>query len=147
MKKKWLWVVIFVYIAFIFSNSLQAGESSGSFSASITTFILNVLSNFHITFDFDSFHHFIRKLAHFSEYGILGILVMIAIFKAPLIENTKLNYVLFWIIPPTIDESIQHFIPGRYGAISDVLLDMSGFFCLSLLVYLIHKLNNKKVKA
>lgn len=144
MKKKWLWIVIFVYIAFIFSNSLQAGTSSGSFSASITTWILNFISNFNLSFDFDTFHHFIRKLAHFSEYAILGVLVMIASKKQPLIKNFKLNYLIFCILPPSIDETIQHFVPGRYGTIKDVLLDISGFLCASIIVYFIIKLNNKK---
>lgn len=136
-----------MYIAFIFSNSLQAGESSGSFSASITTWILSLLSNFNISFAFDSFHHFIRKLAHFSEYAILGVLFMIASNKQPLFKNFKLSYLIFCILPPSIDETIQYFVPGRYGTIKDVLLDISGFLCASIIIYLINKLNNKKEVA
>lgn len=145
-KNKWIWILIFLYIGFIWSNSLQPGTDSGSLSKNITQMILDVLSYINISFDFDTFHHFIRKLAHFTEYAILGNLVMIALKKEPLIKNIQLNYVLFLVLPAALDETIQHFIPGRYGAISDVCIDMSGFLFGSLLVYLIYKLTHKQVK-
>lgn len=144
LKNKWIWILIFLYIGFIWSNSLQPSTDSGSLSKNITQMILDVLSYINVSFDFDAFHHFIRKLAHFSEYAILGNLVMLALHREPLLKNIQLNYVLFLILPASIDESIQHFIPGRYGAITDVLIDMSGFLFGSLLVYVIVKLINSK---
>lgn len=144
LKNKWIWILIFLYIGFIWSNSLQPGTDSGSLSKNITQMILDVLSYINVSFDFDAFHHFIRKLAHFSEYAILGNLVILALHREPLLKNIQLNYVLFLILPASIDESIQHFIPGRYGAITDVLIDMSGFLFGSLLVYVIVKLINSK---
>lgn len=144
LKNKWIWILIFLYIGFIWSNSLQPGADSGSLSKNITQMILDVLSYINVSFDFDAFHHFIRKLAHFSEYAILGNLVMLALHSKPLLKTIQLNYVLFLILPASIDESIQHFIPGRYGAITDVLIDMSGFLFGSLLVYVIVKLINSK---
>lgn len=144
LKNKWIWILIFLYIGFIWSNSLQPGTDSGSLSKNITQMILDVLSYINVSFDFDAFHHFIRKLAHFSEYAILGNLVMLALHSKPLLKTIQLNYVLFLILPASIDESIQHFIPGRYGAITDVLIDMSGFLFGSLLVYVIVKLINSK---
>lgn len=134
LKKKWLWIVVFAYIGFIFFNSLQVGESSGNFSKEIALFLMNT---FHVTIDFDSFHHFIRKLAHFSEYFILALLVTGAIHVSPLFQNKKMNLLVFWILPPSVDETIQHFVPGRNGAFSDVLLDMSGFFVGFCILYLI----------
>lgn len=144
LKNKWIWILIFLYIGFIWSNSLQPSTDSGSLSKNITQMILDVLSYINVSFDFDAFHHFIRKLAHFSEYAILGNLVMLALHSKPLLKTIQLNYVLFLILPASIDESIQHFIPGRYGAITDVLIDMSGFLFGSLLVYVIVKLINSK---
>lgn len=134
MKKRWLWLVVFVYIGFIFSNSLQAGESSGNLSAEIAMFLMNT---FHITLDFNAFHHFIRKLAHFSEYFVLGLLVTKAVHTSCLFPNRPLNLLVFWILTPSIDETIQYFVPGRTAAITDVLLDMSGFFSAFLLLYLL----------
>lgn len=136
MKKKWLWILVFVYIGFIFSNSLQVGESSSSFSSEIAQMIMDL---FHISLDFDLFHHFIRKLAHFSEYFILGILVNCADHMSCLWKNKKQDLLFFGILPPVIDETIQYFVPGRNGAFTDVMIDMSGFYCASLLFYLIFK--------
>ena len=43
------------------------------------------------------------------------------------------------MIVPLIDESIQHFVAGRYGALSDSGIDLCGFLCAVLLYHLIAK--------
>ncbi len=139
MKKKWMWIIVILYIGFIFSNSLQVGETSGNLSKGITLTILNFFHTIGIQIPFNTFHHFIRKLAHFLEYFGLGLLVVFAIAKQPLIKSKTINYFTFWIIPPSIDETIQHFIPGRYGCITDVLIDMSGFLVATIILTCILK--------
>lgn len=139
-NKKYVWIIVFLYILFIFSNSLQIGETSSAISGGLTQFLLSILHSFGWNIPFDTFHHFIRKLAHFSEYAGLGILVVYALRTAPLLTNLKLNYALFWILLPSMDETIQHFVPNRYGCIKDVLIDMSGFLCATLIyLFIIHK--------
>lgn len=139
-NKKYVWIIVFLYILFIFSNSLQIGETSSAISGGLTQFLLSILHSFGWNIPFDTFHHFIRKLAHFSEYAGLGILVNYALRTAPLFKNLKFNYALFWILPPSMDETIQHFVPNRYGCIQDVLIDMSGFLCATLIyLFIIHK--------
>lgn len=144
MKKKWMWIIVILYIGFIFSNSLQVGETSGDLSKGITLTILNCLHHIGITIPFNTFHHFIRKLAHFSEYFVLGLLVVFAIAKQPLLQNKTINYLTFWIIPPSLDESIQHFVPGRYGCLTDVFIDMSGFLVATILLTCILKSKHAK---
>lgn len=144
---KWMWFLIFLYIVFIWSNSLQPGDSSGSLSQSITQILLRMLSYVNISFEFEPFHHFIRKLAHFSEYAILGNLVMMALYKEPLLKNKTVNYVLFLLFPASLDEGIQHFVPGRYGTIYDVFIDLSGFLFGSFVIYIFYKLTHKKATS
>lgn len=143
MKKKYIWLLIFLYILFIFSNSLQVGSTSSSISGGFTTTLLSLLKYIGIQIEYATLHHFIRKAAHFIEYAVLGILVFIAIHIEPLLQNQTLNFILFWILPASLDETIQVFVPDRNGCITDVLLDMSGFLTGSLLIYLIHMLVKK----
>jgi VanZ family protein len=143
MKKKYIWLLIFLYILFIFSNSLQVGSTSSSISGGFTTTLLSLLKYIGIQIEYATLHHFIRKTAHFIEYAVLGILVFIAINIEPLLQNQTLNFILFWILPASLDETIQVFVPDRNGCITDVLLDMSGFLTGSLLIYLIHMLVKK----
>lgn len=137
MKKKWIWILVILYILFIFSNSLQNGNSSGNLSAEITHYVMKLIQSRNIIIPFDLLHHFIRKLAHFSEYWILGVLTVIALHHKPLFHPSFLNFILFLIAPPCMDEGIQHFVPGRYGCFSDVCIDMSGFLCGALFLYII----------
>lgn len=143
MKKKYIWLLIFLYILFIFSNSLQVGSTSSSISGGFTTTLSSLLKYIGIQIEYATLHHFIRKTAHFIEYAVLGILVFIAIHIEPLLQNQTLNFILFWILPASLDETIQVFVPDRNGCITDVLLDMSGFLTGSILIYLIHMLVKK----
>ena len=83
--------------------------------------------------DFDKLHHFIRKLAHFMEYFVLAILVLWATKDTPLFSNRLLTILLFMVLVPIIDETIQIFVPGRVGAIQDCIIDMCGYLtCIML---------------
>lgn len=147
MKRKYFWILIFLYILFIFSNSLTVGVKSSSISGGLTTYLLSLLHQINIQIKYDTFHHFIRKAAHFSEYAGLGILVYIGIQLEPLLKNKTINFLLFWILTPSIDETIQLFIPDRNGCITDVLLDMCGFITGAIISYIIYKITHKSAKT
>lgn len=147
MKRKYFWILIFLYIVFIFSNSLTVGVKSSSISGGLTTYLLSLLHQINIQIEYDTFHHFIRKAAHFSEYAGLGILVYIGIQLEPLLKNKTINFLLFWILTPSIDETIQLFIPDRNGCITDVLLDMCGFIAGAIISYIIYKVTHKLAKT
>lgn len=108
-------------------------------SGNVTRMIMRMLTAVHIDITFDSLHHFIRKAAHFSEYFVQGLLVCLAEKKAPLMKNNAAVIILWMVITPLCDELIQHYTAQRYGAFSDVLLDMSGFACAAVLFYLIRR--------
>ena len=81
----------------------------------------------------------IRKIAHFSIYAIVGIL-LIAIcitYKVNEINGIGISSIL-GVIYATSDEIHQSFIPGRSAQITDVMLDSLGvlfgiFVCLLII--------------
>lgn len=73
------------------------------------------------------FEHPLRKLAHFAEYAYMGVLVYL--MWSPWIERRKKRCltVLVWVfLSAAADEIHQLFVQGRYGSMSDVLLDTCG---------------------
>ena len=77
MKKRALLIIFLVasilWALFIFSNSLQTGESSGEMSGSVTEAINKLLGA--ISPSLALTHKFVRKAAHFCEFGVLSTLV------------------------------------------------------------------------
>lgn len=119
----------------IFSLSDQDGEESGSLSQKISeecVEIIHKVSGKDWTEAFrrelsEYLEHPIRKLAHFSEYACMGILVYI-LWRQWMIRDRKLyGLVIGWVLLSAMgDEFHQTFIPGRCGSVLDVLLDTGG---------------------
>lgn len=128
------WLTVFIYIGFIFSNSLMNGVSSGNLSLKIVKVIVNIIPNINQ----DVIHLYIRKLAHFTEFFILGLLLAATIKNYPLIKNKIINFNIFLIIP-VIDETIQNFVVGRVSSLIDILIDTSGLIIAAIFLSLIFK--------
>jgi VanZ family protein len=90
--------------------------------------------------------HVVRKAAHFTEYLILGMLGTSAM--RPWADSARrLGTALLGVMVPLVDETIQLFVPGRSGQISDVWLDVAGFSCgflAVLFVYLVRQNGQKR---
>ena len=145
-KKKIIYLVILIlWISFIFGNSLMNGNASGSFSGSITEVIHNILQNIHINIKIETLHTIIRKGAHFSEYFILGIIMILNVYQY--LKEPK-YFIPFSIglclLTSIIDETIQTFVDGRSGNFLDVGIDSSGFLISILIMSLIIMHTNKK---
>ena len=89
----------------------------------------------------------IRKLAHFSEFAILGALILTSV-KLSFYGKFPLLYyfiasVLLGGIYAALDELHQGSVPGRAPRFTDVLIDLSGVLCgalvLALVIYLIER--------
>ena len=61
----------------------------------------------------------LRKLAHLSEYAVLGALLQRALSRSPLA-------ILIGALYATSDEIHQHFVRGRHAAWYDVVIDTVG---------------------
>lgn len=140
----------------IFSFSADTGEESGELSAEITNKVLTIFGiseenassqeyqKMKTTMEF-----FIRKLAHFSEYALLGFMccVFFRTFKQKMWLTTLFSLLLS-ISYAALDEWHQSFVPGRGPGVGDVLIDSSGAICgvLAALLawYLVHLIAKKR---
>ena len=66
----------------------------------------------------------VRKLAHFGEFAVLGLLWGLYGRRRPL----KLAW-LYGLPVAVIDELLQFLAPGRAPGVWDVALDYCGYFC------------------
>ena len=80
----------------------------------------------------------IRKLAHFTEFMILGILCVINTEEFGL-KHYELYGTCFAIMYAISDEFHQLFVENRYCSFKDVLIDSSGILCGVLLYHLYKK--------
>lgn len=156
MKKRALLIIFLVasilWALFIFSNSLQTGESSGEMSGSVTEAINKLLGA--ISPSLALTHKFVRKAAHFCEFGVLSTLVSFTLYfffaKSDKRELWCLLAIPISALVAACDETIQLFVDGRGGSVVDVLIDTSGA-CAAALIFLgitlIMKLHKKRTKT
>lgn len=143
MKKRLPLILVLITTLFIWGNSLLPGSVSSSQSGIITKLLYPLFKN---VMSVDTLTTIIRKLAHFTEYAILG-LVLANFYKSK--TNKYLLFALLQgVITAIIDESIQLLVPNRAGLLTDVLIDTSGVLFGLLVFYIIYKLlgGNKWIK-
>lgn len=111
---------VLLWITFIFCRSLQPADISSSESSWVLA-LLQRLVPFNLT------EHFIRKLAHFTEFGVLGVLAGILFCGCCQHLWTGLLFaVMTGMFTALCDETIQLFVAGRTGQIPDVWIDVAG---------------------
>ena len=134
MKKivKLLLIVIWLLVIFLFSNQ------DGSTSTSLTN---GILEKYLFFVDSDIFFMIIRKMAHITEYFILGILVLNFINEFKIDKKIVVSILICFILA-SFDEFHQLFIPDRTGCLLDVFIDMIGASLGILILSLIK--NHKK---
>ena len=112
------------------------GDVSGSESGMVFTLLNPILRL--ILPDYMVTEHLIRKLAHFSEYCVLGAEMMIYIqsVNKTLTINKLVNTLLTGLTVAFIDETIQIF-SGRGPMIIDMWIDLAGFTTGAGILYLI----------
>lgn len=121
MKKKIFLIITILMIAVIWTHSMMPGVASSAESGFVAKFIANI-----IKVDYKQIEGTIRKMAHFFEFMVLGILVTtdtILWFKKSITSFGA----FVGLIVPTVDETIQLFVPNRNGSLFDVWLDFIGF--------------------
>lgn len=86
----------------------------------------------------------IRKVAHFSIYTLVGILLMALFSTYKLEEKNRFSYsLIIGVIYAISDEIHQCFVPGRGPQVTDVILDSMGVLLGILLVMLVIKIFDK----
>ena len=71
--------------------------------------------------------HIVRKLAHFCEYLLEGFLLMLClrVYTRHFFKHVSWP-VLGGLLTALTDETIQLFVPGRSGQVTDIWIDFSG---------------------
>ena len=115
------------WILFIFSFSMQSGEESSQTSGGIVSMIVDMLFTQGFAY-IEQLTFFIRKLAHFTEYFILGVLVLQTL-KQTRCQKQLLVCLFLCVLVASCDETIQLFSGGRSGKLADVMLDSVGALC------------------
>lgn len=144
MNKKWIWhILLILYIVFVFSNSLTPYDRSSANSSFVLALVQQMLGAVHIGTSWLT-EHMIRKLAHFGEYTVMGILLYQSMknLECGIVIRRQLHTAAFFFIP-FADETLQLFVEGRSGQLSDVWLDMSGVLAGTVLAFAIAKLISK----
>ena len=145
-------LLVIAVMVMIFCFSAQSGEQSGAMSGRLTTWVLNLIIP-----DFENFSPeqqeairstvglIIRKLAHFSEYALLGFSLILHIAQVQ--KKITVRLPLLWAggigtLYAATDEFHQGFVAGRGPSIVDVMIDSLGVIAgimLLLLILLRHR--------
>lgn len=121
MKKKeylkYILLILWMIVIFIMS-SFDANDSSSQ-----SNFIVNILANIFRINNLNLLSLIIRKLAHFTEYLVLGLLTY-NLFKDK--KYSLVISIIFCYVYAVSDEIHQLYVPGRSCQILDILIDTAG---------------------
>ena len=129
VRKRWniiLILLLLLTLAFIWGNSLLTRAESQEISRGILAEICAALEHVGLHIDPEN-DHWLRKLAHFGEFGLLG-----AELCALLFLNRRarpqgfVNCAFAGLGVAVADEALQ-LISNRGSQVQDVLLDFAGF--------------------
>ncbi len=155
-KRIVLGVLIIIIASVIFFFSSQNGENSSKVSNTVTVKVIDTYTSIkkeNISLEkknqlIENMSFYIRKLAHFSMYFLLGIFIYLFV-ETYNIKHSLIFSLLCTNVYAISDEFHQLFSFGRSAEIRDVLLDTLEALCGILFIkgieYIIFKL--KKIKT
>lgn len=138
----------------IFGFSNQNSQTSGGTSQKVTDFIVRYIPTIQNAEEpkkqemIDRTEKIIRKIAHFSIYTLVGLLLMglMSTYNIKQFDQLAISLII-GVIYASSDEIHQAFIPGRGAQITDVILDtmgvLTGNFLLMLMIELFGKIGKK----
>lgn len=143
-KRLWLCVALIVMnIAFIWSNSLMPREASAAFSRFVGQ-ILDWLFPSQTTMAEGEGNGILRKIAHFTEFCTLGVLLS---WLTGMLRQKRWELVAYPLIAGVAiacaDEIIQCFVPGRGPGVLDVVIDSAGVLLGILIIQIILQIKRK----
>lgn len=138
-------IMLVGWMILIFSLSAATATESSATSSGVIEFLAKIFIA-----DFDEFsvseqesiieslQFIVRKAAHFTLYGVLGILAFLSVVTyttVPFLLRTIIS-AAFCLLYAISDEIHQIFVPGRSGEMRDVCIDFAGSM-LAILVLLL----------
>ncbi|HEY6418416.1 MAG TPA: VanZ family protein [Candidatus Binataceae bacterium] len=113
----WLPVILWGAVIFTFSTSAFSANNTARIIDPALHWLVPSLSASAISVA----HMLIRKLAHFTEYGILFLLLV----RGPM-QGRPYTALMLCVAYALLDEGHQSFVPGRTASLYDVALDSTG---------------------
>ncbi len=140
-------VLLVLWMGVIFAFSAQAGEESSEVSRGVVVKVAEIIYPNYESLNesqkvevIQKFYIPVRKIAHFSEFFVLGAIsfVFFATFKRLPPKILPLIPFLFGVLYAISDEIHQWFIDGRACSIVDILIDSSGVLFAVFIGFLIN---------
>ena len=122
-----------VFISFASSDNFNAGNTSRIIGPLILWLFPNTSPD-----TLEVVHYITRKIAHFTEYAILGFLAARAFRTSPhptIKRRWFLICVALVVVYALLDEYHQSFVPSRTASIFDSLIDMLGGLAALIIVW------------
>lgn len=151
-----LWVSTLVLIASMWHHSATPGVVSSAQSDAVVQDLWNIFTFMGVQ-NIHTMVLIVRKSAHILEYMVFGILLTCLFIKVcsalaylscclehrdalrSQILQLRLVFILGACVVPACDETIQLFVPGRSGQLTDCFIDLVGVACGVCIVVAIYK--------
>ena len=135
-------IILWTCLIFLFSSQ-DGGESSG-FSRKFVEFFIKDPEVV------DKIEPYVRKLAHFSEYGLGGVLFVSLFSTYTWTDRRKIaTSILLGVWYAIMDEIHQVMVPGRSGALKDVYIDslgiITGVIGMLIVIKIFEIIKNKRI--
>ena len=131
-------LILWIAVIFFLSSSQGSFSETSRIIRPILEFLFPTASPEAITF----YHGVIRKLAHFMEYAVLGLLAFRGFAlsnRFPIVLAIGLSALI-----ASVDESMQSLNPKRTGSPLDVAIDLAGSVAGVILATAIHRRHRTK---
>jgi VanZ family protein len=148
IQKNSIWLSLLLVLAvmlMIYGFSAQTGEESGEMSGRLTTWVLKLVVPGYEEMAAETQENIrstvgllVRKMAHFSEYALLGFSLMLHI--AQIRKKTTVRLPILWAwgvgtLYAASDEFHQGFVAGRGPSVVDVTIDSCGVIAGVLVMF------------
>ena len=153
-------ILILGWMYVIFGFSADDGDESQSLSDKITFRVIKVLKPDYNKMPEKEQHAYfmavsktVRKIGHFGEYGMLGLLVTGFLLTFERIRNISRKWYIYlmtvgWCLLYAISDEIhQGFVKGRNTRPIDIVVDVLGGFVAAVIMVAIWKAINKRKEA
>lgn len=151
-----LWISTLLWIASMWHHSATPGVVSSAQSDAVVQDLCNVFTFMGVN-NIHTMVLIVRKSAHILEYMVFGILLTCLFIRVCSalariscclehrdvlriqILQLGLVFILGACVVPACDETIQLFVPGRSGQLTDCFIDLVGVACGVCIVAAIYK--------
>jgi VanZ family protein len=144
--RNWGPVILWMIVIFLFSTELFSSANTTPFLAPLLADLLPNVSAASI----EVVVSLVRKLAHWTEYFILAVLLMRALDAEVSSRSAKSRMILTFVwaaLYAASDEFHQSFVPGRTASSIDVGIDSFGAICGTLSAHLRNRWNHSSLKS